>query len=119
MRISFDFDSTLEMIPVQLYAQNLVKLGFDVWVTTRRGEDWNNEDLKRVIEKVGIPFENVVFLNLKNKYTFFEGRNDYLWHIDDDPDDLILMSQWTNVIGIDVYSDYQYQCNKLLDETNK
>lgn len=94
MKISFDYDMTLSEPYVQTLASLLVKAGADVWVVTARHDDkvmsvgkvighqGHNMDLRRVIEKVGIPHEKVIYTNGDWKYKVYFDRQFEL-HFDD------------------------------------
>jgi hypothetical protein len=81
MKISFDFDETLDIGYVQDLAKSLVDAGNDVWVLTSRcGGDVRREDgtvfgyaehakdMVEVCEKVGIPLDKVLYTNGAYKY---------------------------------------------------
>jgi hypothetical protein len=89
MKVSFDFDGTLEYAEVQRYAKELIDRGFEVWIVTARVCDkeapnptWNEElhDIRKVL---GIPLEHVEFRAYTDKADFFL-EHDFLWHLDDD-----------------------------------
>ena len=94
MKVSFDYDYTLDRKDVQRYATELVNLGFDVWVVTSRfdtetalSRNWtwiedSNLRLFSVVEKCGIPKEKVVFTNMESKSIYIDGKG-FIFHLDD------------------------------------
>lgn len=108
MKVSFDFDGTLEREDVQEYAKTLIKLGIEVWVVTTRYDSnhqhkyfkaypeelWAkisgnttgdpNFGLWGVVEKLGIPRHHVRFTCMDYKYKYLDGTK-FLWHLDDNP----------------------------------
>jgi hypothetical protein len=110
MKVSFDFDGTLEREDVQEYAKTLIKLGVEVWVVTTRydsnhqhkyfrvfpEEQWAkvcshtngdpNFGLWGVIEKLGIPRHHVRFTCMEYKYKYLDGTK-FIWHLDDNPEE--------------------------------
>ena len=98
VKVSFDFDGTLELKPIQEYAKELVEQGHDVWITTTRygddekykrffhttiNVDLTNNDLWEVAEYVGIPKEKIHFTNMQDKWPYIKEMG-FLWHLDDD-----------------------------------
>ncbi|HPI81678.1 MAG TPA: hypothetical protein PK122_00395 [Candidatus Paceibacterota bacterium] len=99
IKVSFDFDGTLERESVQKYAKELVERGHEVWIVTSRfGSDekyktffmtttpvgLTNEDLFQIASDIGIPEERIHFTNMDDKWPFLKFHDDFLWHIDDD-----------------------------------
>ncbi len=121
MKVSFDFDSTLNKPSVQKYAKYLIAKGVDVWICTSRLSDqeapnnqWN-EDLYAVAEEIGIPKPNIIFCSMNDKYEYLKG---FVWHLDDDHIELDLINQHTTTKGISVYGKYKHKCNKLLNDAS-
>lgn len=125
-KVSFDFDDTLSYNEVQKYARLLIEQGIDVHVVTSRYEDPNrypfvvingHEDMFKIAEKLGIIRDNIHFTNMENKYHFFEKNPDFIWHLDNDEQELSLMKWETNTKTIGILFDYEYkkECNKLLN----
>lgn len=121
MKISFDFDGTLEYSSVFNYAIELKNRGVDVWVCTNRLSDsvapnpyWN-VDVYKITNKIGIPKSNIIFMGLVNKYKYFKD-NDFVWHLDDNFEDADNITEHTNTTGIRYYSkgDWKEQCEFLL-----
>jgi hypothetical protein len=99
IKVSFDFDGTLERESIQRYAKELVERGHEVWIVTSRfGDDERyktffqttipvgrtNEDLFEIAASLGIPRERVHFTDMDDKWPFFKYYQEMLWHIDDD-----------------------------------
>ena len=99
IKVSFDFDGTLERESIQKYAKELVERGHEVWIVTSRfGDDERyktffqttipvgrtNEDLFEIAASLGIPRERVHFTDMDDKWPFFKYYQEMLWHIDDD-----------------------------------
>lgn len=105
-KISFDFDDTLSNVTVQRYAYMFVNAGHDVHIVTSRmsnersGSPTWNDDLYVVAKSVGIDTENIHFCNLKPKDVFFKDNEDFLFHLDDDSDDVDVINRNTSVTGI-------------------
>lgn len=130
MKVSFDFDSTLELLPIQSYAEELIKRGVEVWVVTSRfgddelykrffqtstNVDLTNSDLKRITDRLGIPSERIYFTNMKDKWEFFENKG-FIWHLDDDWVENEMINARTMTVGIDCFSNphWKEDCEGLL-----
>ena len=101
LRLSFDFDGSIERESLQKYAEELVQRGHEVWIVTRRYSDINNytkefckqygitnlihehKHLFTVAAKCGIKPENIHFMDMVEKYHFFQRNESFLWHLDD------------------------------------
>ena len=100
MKVSFDFDSTLDRPSVQDFAKELVNDGVEVWIVTSRctteyatekGWHWvdkQNRKLFRIADNIGIKREHIMFTNHVSKSEFIKGK-DFIFHLDDDSDELI------------------------------
>jgi hypothetical protein len=99
IKVSFDFDGTLERESVQRYAKELVDRGHEVWIVTSRfGDDekyktffmttvpvgLTNADLFEIASTLGIPRERIHFTEMDNKWPFMKYYQEFLWHLDDD-----------------------------------
>lgn len=121
--VTFDFDNTLSRKDVQAFAQQLIKKGIDVWVLTSRYDELHkhkyplnpqNNDLYKVINKLGIPKCKVRFTCMRDKAEYLFGTN-VIWHLDDEHIQLNKINKETNTKGISVNSpSYIGKCNKLL-----
>lgn len=138
MKVSFDFDGTLARKSVQDYAKELIALGYDVHITTRRFErieDYINEfciayhinDLKmqhnylfEVADELRIPIKNIHFMNMKDKSLYLREYPDFIWHLDDDPEDIRDINENSQTIGIScIGSSWRHKCNKLITIHNE
>ena len=96
MKVSFDFDSTLDRKDVQSFAKELVIDGHEVWIVTTRVSDemannypidFKNRVLKanrklfRVADNIGIKRNNIIFTGFVNKIEFIKGNN-FIFHLD-------------------------------------
>jgi hypothetical protein len=87
IKVSFDFDGTLERESIQRYAKELVERGHEVWIVTSRFGDeeryktffmtttpvgLTNADLFDIAAKLGIPRERVHFTDMDDKWPFFK-----------------------------------------------
>lgn len=99
MKVSFDFDSTLDRLDVQAFAKECIDKGIDVYIVTSRqcteralaqGFHWvkrQNEQLYEVAENVGILKERIIFTEFSDKINYLKDRN-FSFHLDDDMDEL-------------------------------
>jgi len=124
-RVSFDFDSTLDLRVVQEYAKELIDKGLEVWIITSRYDtkeaeirfhtkNWN-EDLFKVAKELGIPNERIIFTNMELKAETIE-EMDLLWHLDDDSIELDFINNETKCVGVERgrKNDWLLQCKKLI-----
>jgi hypothetical protein len=130
-KVSFDFDSTLDNIKVQKYAKVLINDDYEVWVVTNRYDDHtlgilkqikvekpetNNNDVYKVARKLKIPTNHIHFCNKEGKASYLKGKS-FIWHLDDDIDEIKEIREETNIPTIDVTkSKWKDKCNKLLNE---
>jgi len=120
-KISVDFDGTLTIDFVQLYIQNLIQRGIEVWIVTSRLDDENapneewNVDLYRVAKKLKIPKEHIIFTNSEQKFKTLRGK-DFIWHLDNDANELTKINNNTEVKGIYVLDKNTWigTCERLL-----
>lgn len=114
MKVSFDFDSTLTLTSVQVYAKQLVERGFEVWIVTSRmgfGKEPNatwNDDLFEVAEMVGIKKENIHFCCMDNKSEFLKDKG-FIFHIDDDNIELSFVKTDTDVKPIYLFGNKKWR----------
>lgn len=95
MKVSFDFDSTLDTQQMQDLCRKFIELGSDVFVTTSRSKVFNgkvlpNEDLFKITDALGIKRENITFTAHQDKYDFVK---EYDLHFDDDMHEIYLINQ--------------------------
>ena len=121
-KVSFDFDGVLDREDVQKYARSLVDNGFEVWICTSRLRDkdspnsmWN-EDIYKVANYIGIDKNHIKFCGLADKYKFFM-KKDFVFHLDDDLEEVNLINKYTNTIGIYLYplNNWLESCEKIIN----
>ena len=118
LRLSFDFDGSIERESLQKYAEELVQRGHEVWIVTRRYSDINNytkefckqygitnlihehKHLFTVAAKCGIKPENIHFMDMVEKYHFFQRNEGFLWHLDDDYIECREINQNTKTVAL-------------------
>ena len=130
MKVSFDFDSTLDRKDVQQFAKLLVDRGHEVWIVTSRrsnadakmSDPWikdriirSNKKLFRVADNVGILRTNIQFMNFQMKSVFIKD-NGFAFHLDDDPDELMyIIHSNDNCRPINVdHFDWEHDCKQIL-----
>jgi len=122
-KVSFDFDNTLDFDIVQDFALSLIKDGIDVWIHSARFEEsdirpkWN-DDIFKVVDKLGIPRHNIILTGMFDKYIFLENEN-FIWHLDDKKLECNAITERTNTIGVhfnkyDKNMEWKDKCVKLL-----
>lgn len=125
MKVSFDFDDTLDKPKVQEYAKELINKGIEVHIVTSRLSDeqalpsinWN-KDLFEVSDRLGIKRENIHFTPYNFKYLFFIDKPEFIWHLDDNFYELIKFKK-CKTKGIAVNnSSYIHKCNRLIEKHN-
>ena len=96
MKVSFDYDGTLEFPHVQDYAKKLISEGHEVWVVTTWWDENHRHrylnipdlnDLWTVVDNLGIPRWKVRFTCMAWKHTYLDGTQ-FIWHLDDNPDEI-------------------------------
>jgi hypothetical protein len=99
LKVSFDFDSTLDIPSVQKFAKKLVRRGIEVWIVTSRvserwgNPDWN-KDLFKIAEDIGIKTNHIHFTEGGDKWNFIK-RSGFLFHLDDCTDELKKIEDFT------------------------
>jgi len=127
MKVSFDFDSTLSRKAVQEFAKELIQKGYEVHIVTSRFEDsmryadprfqiLRHKDLFRVCYYLNIPREHIHFTNMDDKYPFFLNNPDFLFHLDDDIEEIEMINTQTSVKGVlcDKGQEWRKELNKGL-----
>ena len=126
MKVSFDFDGTLEFQHVQDYAKELIDKGVEVWVVTTRWDENHKhkypdnatlDDLWEVVDRLGIPRHQVRFTCMQWKHTYLKGTN-FKWHLDDNDaefkyaklNDCEVPMVWVEMNG------WQDKCDQLLQD---
>ena len=123
IKVSFDFDATLDHKEVQQFAKELISQGIDVHICTYRFSDYEmseqykehvirtwpgayavigyggdyittyNGDLFKIAKELGIPAHNIHFTNYENKDKFFTANPEFLWHLDDNEEQIEAVSK--------------------------
>lgn len=134
VNLSFDFDGCLSLSSTQKYAKELVDKGYEVHIVTSRYDDikkysveamnaFGIKDLERefnelfvVANRIGIKRENIHFTNMEYKCNFFLKNPGFIWHLDDNKEELALISMNKSTIPVDIHNNnYVNICNKLLN----
>lgn len=125
MKVSFDFDGTLEFHHVQEYASELIKRGIEVWVVTTRWDENHKhkypknttlDDLWEVVDRLGIPRHRVRFTCMEWKATYLKGTN-FVWHLDDNDEEFSVAkrTEGCTVPMIDAIGNtWKQKCERLL-----
>lgn len=125
MKISFDFDSTLDRESVQKLAKQIIAMGHEVYIVTSRWDDKNatihyhqsdvNADLYKVAEELGIPKERIIFTNMIWKAEYFMNNPDFLFHLDDNLTEIKEIHKHTKIIPVSCWanSGWYPKCLKL------
>ena len=92
MKISFDFDETLELEYVQNIVIKLINDKHDVWIVTSRFDEnqklkYSNSDLYMIAEFLNIPNNKIIFTNDKPKWLYLKDQ-DFDIHVDNDIDEV-------------------------------
>lgn len=114
-KVSFDFDATLSRSAIQIYARELVRKGFDVWIVTTRHREHDNSDLIEVAHWCEIKLTNIHFTNGKLKWEYLKDK-DFTFHLDDDWIELNHIRDNTNVQQISSFGnpDWKEDCEKVI-----
>lgn len=125
MKVSFDFDDTLDRPAVFEFAKQLVDEGFDVWITTCRLSPENapsiswNDDLFKVVKELGVPKTNVIFTGLNPKWKHILNCN-FIFHLDDDSSAIKLINKHTKYKTVGIGSrggnDWKAKCIKAINK---
>lgn len=124
MKVSFDFDGTLEFKDTQDYAAELIAQGIEVWVVTTRWDENHKhkyplnatlDDLWEVVDRLGIPRHRVRFTCMEYKHTYLNGTS-FIWHLDDNPEEFSkAKANGCNVPMIQVDSNgWMIKCDRLI-----
>ena len=139
LKVSFDFDSTLDTPSIQEYAKLLIEKGIEVWIVTSRYDSEDkytpeflktinlegikkgeltklHEELFKIADKLGIDKNHIVFTNMIPKYTYFSNHPEFIWHLDDSWQECIWINEFTEVKGFPWMGNknWKVECSKLL-----
>jgi uncharacterized HAD superfamily protein len=104
MKISFDFDQTLDQIWVQKIAKSFQKSGSELFILTSRENDFlyreglivdhqnRNLDLIEIAKILEIPWEHIIYTNGEKKFKYLKKYGIDL-HFDDDYKEIELINQ--------------------------
>jgi hypothetical protein len=134
IKVSFDFDGTLDRKEVQKYAKELINDGYEVWIVTARfseismyhkefmikyglksiQKDFDN--LFNVAKELCISEDHIDFQNMAPKIEFLFDK-DFIWHLDNDPYELYdIDNDDCDCKAIDATKDnWKSICNRLLN----
>jgi len=122
IKVSFDFDGTMDRTDVQKYAKELIRRKIEVWICSARlsneqapSKEWNN-DLYKIVKTIGINPHHIKFCSMINKYMFFINNN-FVFHLDDNPEEVFEINKYTKVNGI-LLSDNEDWIKKCEDSIN-
>ena len=99
MVIAFDFDGVLSNLKMQQFARKCMRSGIDVWVVTARREGEHNQDLHKVLLKIGLTLGKVIFTDSKEKIDYLKGINADLF-IDDNSTEFNSIMDYTDTIPV-------------------
>lgn len=103
MKISFDFDDTLETEQMQKLAKKFIKEGHKVYITTGRlyHPYWNN-DVFKLAQELNIPAEQIQLTEGADKHFFLKGFD---MHFDNNPNEIYLINKnIPECCGVGVYT---------------
>ena len=122
MKVSFDYDSTLSRRSIRRFAKFLIQEGIEVWIVTSRNLHNNimNKDLFRDALHINLPTHHIHFTEMEDKVIFFKEHNDFLFHLDDDEDEIKMINEQTNVKGILCWPikdlSWKEKCMEIINE---
>jgi hypothetical protein len=115
MKVSFDYDGTLDQKEVKDYAVSLSKSGHELWIVSMRHENRpaGNQDIFDLAKELGVKDEKIIFTNGNLKSKFFEENAGFGFHLDD--------CQWqiknikkTKAVFYEEEGEWQTSCNDAL-----
>ncbi|MEX0596030.1 MAG: hypothetical protein WD512_05965 [Candidatus Paceibacterota bacterium] len=127
INISFDYDDTLSRGQIHDFVlKRIDRTIFIPWVVTSRLSNdkipkpsWN-DDLWVDCGILKIPKENIHFTNHTRKVDYFDKNSNFLFHIDDDLQEVNDINEFTSVIGIDSFShNWREELEILMNEYKK
>lgn len=127
VKVSFDFDDTLDHKSVQKFVQEIKDIA-EVHITTSRYDDVkkylpvvyeDHNDLYRVADRLGILRENIHFTDMADKADWFNEHKelDFKFHLDNDRIEILLINSNTPILGVDfTLSNWKEKCLKSIQE---
>lgn len=118
MKLSFDFDGTLNCSFIQEYVSSLTDV--EILLCTSRLESDDNSDLFEISDKLNVKRSNIIFTNMNDKYLYLKDKN-ILAHVDDCNLTLDLIKKYTDIKPIYLFGNrnWRQQLNKLIKDESK
>ena len=118
MKLSFDFDGTLNCSFIQEYVSSLTDV--EILICTSRLETDDNSDLFEISDKLNVKRSNIIFTNMNGKYIYLKDKN-ILAHVDDCNLTLDLIKKHTDIKPIYLFGNRNWgqQLNKLIEHESK
>jgi hypothetical protein len=115
MKLSFDFDGTLNCSFIQEYVSSLTDV--EILICTSRLETDDNSDLFEISDKLNIKRSNIIFTNGDDKYLYLKDKN-ILAHVDDCNLTLDLIKKYGDIKPIYLFGNrnWKQQLNKLIED---
>jgi hypothetical protein len=101
--ISIDFDDTLSTERGQKLAKKIMSEGGDLHIVTRRSKD-ESEEVYKIGDQLGIPHSKIHFTNGEMKWKTLEELG-VVQHIDNNPDEIELIEENTDIEPIKFYEN--------------
>lgn len=98
MKISFDYDGTLDHPSIQKYCVEQQELGHDIYIVTTRMSvpEESTFDIFETAEKLSIPHHKIYFTDMEWKYkTLLELGIDI--HVDDCKEEMKLIKKYSSI----------------------
>jgi len=123
MKVSFDFDGTLNTPEGKQFAIELIQRGVEVIiVTSRHTKDFANQhyvnfnhfndDIFEMMKELGI--KEVFFTSHADKSETIDQHN-VVWHLDNDDFEIDMINQDCKTKGILFFGGWKEECEKLLN----
>lgn len=100
MIYAFDYDGVLDNAQIQDFVLKVRQQGNELWVCTMRSDnDFNNNVMKPVLDKLGLNKRSVIFCSGKAKWEYLQGINADIY-IDNITDEFEILKNHTNVVPL-------------------
>jgi hypothetical protein len=85
MKVSFDYDGTLDQEEVLDYAKELIETGHELWIVTMRHANRKdgNKDIYSLAQDLDVPESRIIFTEGKLKAEWFGNKSGFAFHLDD------------------------------------